>query len=147
METKKNNTLIKKIFISALTTVAVFLFTSCSRKASFLISPVEPAARGTVKVKKDKNNNYLIKVYISGLAEVNRLQPAKQTYVVWMISDNDVTINLGQIKSATGMFTQDLKASFETVSAAKPIKIFITAEDDANVQVSGTQVVLSTDRF
>ena len=147
METKKNNALTKKILLSALATVAVFLFTSCSRKISFLTSPVVPAARGSVKVKKDKNNNYLIKIYISDLAEVERLQPAKQTYVVWMISDSDVTINLGQLKSAANTFTQALKASFETVSAARPVKIFITAEDDASVQVSGTQLVLSTDRF
>jgi hypothetical protein len=147
MGTKKNNMLTKKILLGTLATLSMFLFTSCARKATFLTSPVVPAARGTVKVKKDKNNNYLIKIYISGLAEVDRLQPAKKTYVVWMISDNDVTINLGQVKSATGTFTQALKASFETVSAAKPIKIFITAEDDASVQVSGTQVVLSTDRF
>ena len=147
METKKNNALTKKILLSALATVAVFLFTSCSRKISFLTSPVVPAARGSVKVKKDKNNNYLIKIYISDLAEVERLQPAKQTYVVWMISDSDVTINLGQLKSAANTFTQALKASFESVSAARPVKIFITAEDDASVQVSGTQLVLSTDRF
>jgi hypothetical protein len=147
METKKNNTLTKKILLSALATVAVFLFTSCSRKISFLTSPVVPAARGMVKVKKDKNNNYRLEISIFDLAEVNRLQPAKQTYVVWMISDSGVTINLGQIKSAAGTFTQALKASFETVSAARPVKIFITAEDDASVQVSGTQLVLSTDRF
>jgi len=143
----QKNAITKRILLSALTTLVVFLFTSCSRKATFLTSPVVPAARGTVKVKKDKNNNYLIKVYISGLAEVDRLQPAKKVYVVWMISDNDITINLGQVKSATGTFTQALKASFETVSAAKPVKVFITAEDDASIQVSGTQVVLSTDRF
>jgi hypothetical protein len=147
MEMKKNNVFTKKILLSALAAIAVFSFTSCSRKINFLTSPVVPAARGTVKVKRDKNMNYLIQVSLFDLAEASRLQPAKQTYVVWMISDNDVTTNLGQIKSSTGTFNQSLKASFESISAAKPVKIFITAEDDPSVQISGTQVVLSTDRF
>jgi hypothetical protein len=43
--------------------------------------------------------------------------------------------------------SKQLKGSFKTVSSDKPVKIFITAEDDAAVQYPGTQVVLSTDKF
>jgi hypothetical protein len=147
MEAKQINTIKRNLFLSALATITVLAFSSCSRKINFLVSPVVPAARGTVKIKKDKNKNYLIQISISDLAEVNRLQPAKETYIVWMISEQDVTTNLGKISSTTGTFTTALKASFETASSAKPIKIFITAEDDPAVQVPGTQVVLSTDKF
>ena len=125
----------------------LFIFSSCARKISFQTSTFVPAAEGTVKVKKDKNNNYRISVAISNLAEPTRLQPSKNTYVVWMDTDNNRIKNIGQINSSTGFLSQKLKASFETVSSFKPIKIFITAEDDAAIQYPGMQVVLSTDHF
>lgn len=131
-----------------ITAAMMFLFfSSCARKISFQTSTVVPAAEGTVKVKKDKNNNYRISVAISNLAEPTRLQPSKNTYVVWMDTDNNRIKNIGQINSSTGFLSQKLKASFETVSSFKPIKIFITAEDDAAIQYPGMQVVLSTDHF
>lgn len=125
----------------------LLFFSSSARKISFQTSTVVPAAEGTVKVKKDKNNNYRISVAISNLAEPTRLQPSKNTYVVWMDTDNNRIKNIGQINSSTGFLSQKLKASFETVSLFKPIKIFITAEDDAAIQYPGMQVVLSTDHF
>lgn len=125
----------------------LLFFSSSARKISFQTSTVVPAAEGTVKVKKDKNNNYRISVAISNLAEPTRLQPSKNTYVVWMDTDNNRIKNIGQINSSTGFLSQKLKASFETVSSFKPIKIFITAEDDAAIQYPGMQVVLSTDHF
>jgi hypothetical protein len=60
---------------------------SCARKLVFFTSTVVPAAQGTVKVKQDKNRNYVIKVQISDMAEVSRLQGNKTTYVVCMFSD------------------------------------------------------------
>jgi hypothetical protein len=84
---------------------------------------------------------------LTDLAEVQRLQPVRQTYVVWMLTDHDITKNIGQIKSSTGMMKKQLRASFETVSSFKPIKIFITAEDNADIQYPGNQIVLETDKF
>ena len=125
----------------------LFFLTSCARKVSFLTSSVVPAAQGTVKVKQDNNKNYDIKIEISNLAEPDRLQPSKKTYVVWMDSDNNEIKNIGQINSSTGFLSSKLKASFETVSSVKPNKIFITAEDDGNIQYPGTQTVLTTTNF
>ncbi len=125
----------------------LFIFSSCSKKISFQTSSVVPAAKGTVKVKKDGNNNYQIKISIQNLAEPNRLQPSKSTYVVWMETDNNGTKNIGQINSSTGFLSSKLTASFEAVSSFKPQKIFLTAEDNAAIQYPGMQVVLSTDRF
>ena len=118
-----------------------------ARKVVFLSSPIVPAARGYVKVKRDINENYLIQVKISNLAEVNRLQPSKQVYVVWMITDHEITDNIGQINSSTTFLSTKLKASFLKVSVSKPIKIFITAEEDAITQTPNEQIILSTDRF
>lgn len=123
------------------------MLASCSKKIDFLTSSVVPAARGYVKIKSDKNKNYDIQIQLLDLAEVQRLQPSKQTYVIWMVTEEDLSKNIGQIKSSTGILSRQLKASFESVSTLKPTKIFITAEDDPSIQFPGTQVVLSTDKF
>ncbi len=137
-----------KLLLKTLTLGVLLLgFTACSKKAMFQTSTVVPAAKGYVKVSKDYNKNYTIKIEITNLAEVSRLQPPNKTYVVWLVTDEDVTRNVGQIKSSTSMLSSKLKASFETVSANKPTKVFITAEDDGNVQFYSSQIVLSTDKF
>ncbi len=141
------NTQTKARFLGIAAMLVVLTWTSCSKKVSFMTSSVVPAARGYVRVKNDDNKNYAIEVHLSDLAEVKRLQPTRNTYVVWMETDQQLTKNIGQINSSQNSITKKLKASFETVSSFKPIKIFITAEDEASVQYPGNQVVLSTDRF
>jgi hypothetical protein len=118
-----------------------------ARKVVFLSSPIVPAARGYVKVKRDINRDYLIQVKISNLAEVNRLQPSKQVYVVWMITDHEITVNIGKMISSTTFLSTKLKASFKKVSSSKPIKVFITAENEEGAQRPDEQVILTTDRF
>jgi hypothetical protein len=109
----------------------------------FQESSVVPAARGEVAIKSDKNNNYNIELQLSYLAEPERLQPSKKTYVVWMISnESNIPINLGQV-----IGTSKLNVKFETVSSSKPKRIFITAEDDASIQYPGNMVVLETNNF
>ena len=132
MKTTKLDILIKNLF---------------AKKLVFLSSSVVPAARGYVKVKRDINENYIIQVQISNLAEVNRLQPSKQAYAVWMVTDREITVSIGQINSSTTFLSTKLNASFKKISSSKPIKIFITAEEDAGTQTPNEQVVLSTDRF
>lgn len=142
-----NSTQPKNIVLGIFTLMIVVLLSACSKKISFLTSSVVPAARGYVSVKTDKNKNNVIEIHLTELAEVQRLQPARQMYVVWMLTDQDVTKNIGQIKSASSMMSKQLKASFETVSSFKPVKIFITAEDDADIQYPGNQMVLETGKF
>lgn len=138
---------VKSTFLMATAVMILLFFSSCARKISFQTSTVVPAAKGDVKVTRDKNKNYKIKIALSDLAEPARLQPAKNTYVVWMETGDNGTKNLGQINSSTGFLSSKLKADFETVSAFKPAKIFITAEDDASIRYPGMQVVLSTNNF
>lgn len=121
--------------------------TACTSKYAFQTSSVVPAARGDVKVKKDGNDNYLIKVDIANLSEVKRLTPAKQAYVVWLVDAQETAKNIGQINSSSAMLSSKLKASFQTVSSTKPHRIFITAEDDAATAYPGSTVILSTDKF
>jgi len=120
----------------------IFLLHSCVQKALFLNSQVVPAAQGQVTVKQDKNNNYLIKMEISNLAQIDRLQPPKKSYVVWMEAERGLTRNIGLITSSG-----KLNVSFETVATLRPNRIFITAEEDESVQYPGSLVVLTTDRL
>ncbi len=144
----KLNTLTKNILLAVFTAILIFSFNSCATKANFLTSSIVPAARGSVKVTKDNNNNYVIKIDIYNLSEPGRLEPPKKAYVVWMVTAQDnATKNIGQINTSTGFLSKKLNASFETVSSFKPTKIFITAEDEANVQYPGRMVVLSTNEF
>lgn len=141
------NTTTRNIYLMITAAIMLFFLNSCSRKVSFQTSSVVPAAQGSVKVTKDKNENYKIKISLVNLAEPTRLQPSKSTYVVWMETADNRTKNIGQINSSAGSLSSKLKADFETVSAFKPVKIFITAEDDASIRYPGMQVVLSTNNF
>ncbi len=139
---------ISTTIFSAFTVVTISLiFTACAQKISFLQSAVTPAARGTVKVKKDNNNNYAINIFIRNLAEVNRLTPPKKAYIIWMETNQQVAKNIGKIDSDQKMFSNKLKASFGSVSPTKPTKIFITAEDDAGTQYPNNQIILTTNNF
>jgi len=142
MKTTKLNTMTKTMFLGVLATMMIFSFHSCAQKALFLTSSVVPAAQGEVTLKKDKNNNYVIKMQISNLAEVDRLQPPKKGYVVWMEADRGLTRNIGLITSSN-----KLNVTFETIATLRPTRIFITAEDDEGVQYPGSMVVLTTDRL
>lgn len=137
----------KSIFSAAIIFFLVFLLASCSKKISFQTSTVVPAAQGSVKVKKDKNNNYSIDLNVIRLAEPKRLDPPKNTYVVWMETADNGLKNIGSLNTSSSMFSKTLKSSLETVSAFKPVSVFITAEDNSNIQYPGYQVVLRTNRF
>lgn len=143
MKLLKLNTL----FIGMLAILLLFSVETQAKKYNFITSSVVPAARGFAKVTRDNNRNYVIKLKISNLAEVQRLDPTKLSYVVWLVTDRDVVKNIGQIESGSTMMSKKLKANFETVSSFTPVQIFITTEDDASAQYPGSQVVLSTNKF
>ncbi len=132
----------KNLLFAVYMFVMIIGISSCAKKSMFMVSPVQPAARGSVEVKKDNNNNYHIRIDLTSLSESNRLSPPKSHYVVWMVSDSNINKNIGQIKPSS-----NLKASFETVSATKPIRVFITAEDEPSLQYPGTMVVLTTEKL
>jgi anti-sigma-K factor RskA len=142
MQIKKLNRIVVAVVC---VTIIMLTLNSCSKKISFNTSPVVPAARGNVKIKKDKNENYTIEISISDLAEVERLEGENKTYVVWMVSNNENPKNIGQINSSTKRFSKKLSASFHSVSSSKPSRVFITAERDGTIQYPGNTVVLTTE--
>jgi hypothetical protein len=120
------------------------LLQSCATKYAFNNSFVVPAAEGSVKVKKDKNNNYKVILSVKRLADPKRLNPSKEVYVVWMETEQDGVKNIGQLKTSDSLLTHELKSSLTTESSSKPVSFFITAEDNAGIQYPQGQEVLRT---
>ena len=147
MKTLKLSFFSKIILLGTSATLLLLSFTTYVKKIMFLASAVVPAARGQVTIKKDRNENYVLKIKIDDLVEVKTLEPLKNMYIVWMETEELMVKNMGQIISDTRCISSKLKASFETVTAFRPTKIFITAEDNAEIQYPGTQFVLETKRF
>lgn len=145
MKSTKSNTFNGKMLtVFALFLTTLFLHSCGTSKYNFSTSSVVPAAEGSVKVKKDGNSNYKIDLNVMRLAEANRLNPPRQMYIVWMETENNGRKNIGQLKTSSGLFSNTLKSSLNTVTAFKPTSFFITAEDDANIQYPGGQKVLQT---
>lgn len=147
MKTKTCIKYTKSIFLILASAMMIFSFGQCAAQADFLTSSVVPAARGNVSVKKDNYSNYIMEIQVENLAEAGRLSPPKSTYVVWMVTDQNFTKNIGQVKTSKKFLSKQLKASFETKSSFKPVKIFITAEYDPNIQSTISEVVLTTEYF
>ena len=113
---------------------------------TFAISSVVPAAEGTVKIKEDRNKNYNMKLDVIRLAESNRLTPPKAMYIVWMETEQNGIMNIGQLKvtDKIGSGAKLHKIALNTVTTFKPINIFITAEDEANLTYPVGQTILTT---
>ena len=139
----------RKNSLSILSTIfslfIVLTFSSCARKLTFGVSPVVPAATGSVKIKKVDNGDYHITVKVMNLAPANRLTPARDVYIVWMESNRNAVKNLGIIKSSSGLFSNTLKGNLEATVPVTPTSVFITAEDNEYVRYPGNQLVLKTE--
>ena len=121
---------------------AAVLLTACANKITFPTSDVVPAANAVLEIDRNKSDNYELKLEVTNLAEPSRLTPARGNYVVWMVTEKNGTINLGNLR-----VTKKSKASLETVTPYKPIRVFITAEDTPKAAIPSTQVVLNSEDF
>lgn len=116
-----------KTLKNALLGTLVLLLASCGATAKFPTSSVAPASVITATKKKDKNNNYIIEVTAELLASPDRLTPPRNNYSVWIVTDDNVTQNMGQLKNKN--------AKTATLTATTPFtvkEIFVTAEDKSN---------------
>ena len=134
------------LFLTSLFTTAFLILTlpSCSRKMTFQTSQVVPAATGSVKIKKTNNDNYQVDVKTMHLAKPENLTPPKSVYVVWLRTEDNNVRNIGMIKSSSGFLSNTLKGELMATATSKPTSVFITAENDGNVQYPGNQVVIQT---
>lgn len=102
----------------------VALMTSCASTVKFPVSQVTPAAEISAKIKQDNNNNYVIEIEAENLAAADRLNPPKNNYSVWIVTETGTTKNVGQLINKNAK-----EASLETTTPFKIKEIFITAED------------------
>ena len=106
----------------------VLVLASCASTAKFPVSNIIPAAEITAKMKQDDNKNHVIEVTAKNMASANRLNPPKKTYVVWIVSDNKVVKNIGQLSIKNAK-----KSTLQTTTAFKVKEIFITAEEEGAI--------------
>ena len=119
----------------------ILLFTSCSTVSKFPVSSVTPAANIVVYRHHDSNGNNTLDIKAKNLAATDRLLPPKQTYVVWVVLENHIAKNIGQLKIKNAK-----EAELKTLTAFKYSEIFITAEDQADVQYP-SNIEISRIRF
>lgn len=121
---------------------AAILVSACSKRVTFPVSEVVPAAEAVVKIERDDNKNYEVELEVSNLAPPDRLTPARRHYVVWMVTKKHGTINIGNLN-----VNRKNNAQLTTSTPYEPIRIFITAEDDSKPVLPSTQVVLNSGEF
>jgi hypothetical protein len=114
---------IKTLIISAL----VFILSSCATTVKFPTSNVTPAADIVASVTKDNNGNTKITIKAKNLAAVERLNPPKTAYVVWIVTERDGVKNIGKLLNKNAQST-----GLETLTPFKFTEVFITAEDYAD---------------
>ena len=106
----------------------IFLQASCSKAVKFPVSPITPAATITAEKEKDKNNNYEIAITAKDMASATRLNPARNTYVVWAVTEKNGVQNIGQLEVSNAG-----KTSLNALTPYNVTELFITAEDQATV--------------
>lgn len=105
-----------------------FLFSSCATSVKFPVSEVTPAATISVKHKKDDNGNNVLSVVANNLSSPGRLTPPKNVFVVWAVTENNGTKNLGQLKNKNAT-----RSTLESRTAFDPVEVFITAEKEGSI--------------
>lgn len=126
--------------------ILLCVFSSCSRKLTFSRSAIVPAAQGSVRVNRDKNDNYAVDLNIRHLSPPERLVESRNVYVVWANTRDNGVRNMGQLNSRKGLFSKMLRSNLQTVTTFEPTNFFITAEREANIQYPEGQVILTTRR-
>ena len=134
----------KKINMKAIKSLVIIgviaLLTSCASTAKFPVSTVTPAAQITAEMKQDKNNNYVIGVTANHLAEAGRLTPPRNNYSIWIVVDNGMVKNAGQLTMKNAK-----KASLKIITPFIVKEIFITAEDQGDLTYpAGTEISRTT---
>lgn len=147
----------------AVTALIAFGMQSCSKKSNSSKSTTavtsEPAPASTpappppaeekdgMQITRDAAGNYVIHLVMVNLQPVKLMKPVKEGYVVWVVTDAGVPVNIGNIEGANTWTDKKDKTRFEAAHPVKPVKVFVTAETDLKTQKPGTQVVWSTGNF
>jgi hypothetical protein len=117
--------------------LAVWPFSS-SKEYRMEGSSSNPAATGTVKVEKDKDNgNTKLDIKVDHLAKPSSLSPPANNYIVWVRPRDGEAVKQGSIG-----VDNNLKGELKVVTTSKEFDVFITAEQSDTVTTpSGTEVL------
>lgn len=100
-------------------------------------SSLVPAAAGKINYEHDRNGNIKLDIKTKHLAAPERLTPAKNSYVVWIRSNDGQVQNAGVLR-----VNNNLEGSFTTTTPIKAFDVVITAEDSPSVsQPSGPEIM------
>jgi hypothetical protein len=125
-------------FAPALLLLAFIWPFSGGKDVELLAGPSNPAARCTVHLHVGDNGNTEMDIKAESLAAPSALTPPKNAYVVWVQPPDSDPQNMGQITP-----DKDQKAELKTVTPSKRFKVFVTAEDQAQVKTPEGQTILS----
>lgn len=117
------------IYAALCSATLIFATPLLARDYRLVPDPSVPAAAGTVKVDKDKNGNYKVKLEVHHMARPSALTPPRQAYVVWVQVRGGQPENDGQLK-----VNDKLDATLETTTPHEQFDVFITAEQDPSTQ-------------
>ena len=82
----------------------------------------------------------MVEVTAKNLAEASRLSPPRSNYNVWIVTENGVTKNIGQLTNRNARM-----ASLKTVTPFDVREIFITAENQGDLSYpSGAEITRTT---
>jgi hypothetical protein len=127
-------------FAPALLLLAFVWPFSGGKDVQMIAGPSNPAARCTVHLHVGDNKNTELDMKAESLAAPSALTPPKNAYVVWIQPPDAGPQNLGQITP-----DKDQKAELKTATPYKRFKIFVTAEDQAQIQSPEGVTILSAD--
>jgi hypothetical protein len=102
---------------------------------------IDPSARGTVEVKRDKNDgNAKVTVKVEHLADPAQLTPRAEGYVVWVTAKGQKARNEGMVR-----VDKSEKGNVEFTTTATKFTVLITAENDGHASKPSDRVVLRSD--
>jgi hypothetical protein len=127
-------------FAPALLLLAFVWPFSGGKDVQMMAGKSNPAARGTIHLHVGDNGNTELDLKADSLASPSALNPPKNSYVVWIQSPGEAPQNHGQIT-----IDNDQKAELKTATPYKRFKIFVTAEDQPQMQTPEGPTVLSAD--
>lgn len=99
-----------------------------------------PGAQATITVKTSNNRNTELDVKARNLAGPSSLSPAENVYVVWIEPPGQPAQNEGQLRVG-----HNEQGELHTETPYKRFQVFITAEQNAQVQMPTGPRVLSAD--
>ena len=113
---------------------------SGSKDVRMMAGESTPAARCDIHLHIGGNGNTELDMKADALNPPSALTPPKNAYVVWIQPPGEGVQNLGQIS-----VDKNQKAELKTETAYKRFKIFVTAENEAQLKEPEGPTILSAD--